>query len=39
LLSFWHVHKSLLGELVLLKVSLVKFDAALKNFDEFLWWI
>jgi hypothetical protein len=39
LLSFWHVHESLFGELVLLKVSLVKLDAALKNFDELLTWI
>ena len=39
MLSFWHVHESLLGELVLLEVSLVELDAALKDFDELLWWI
>jgi len=39
LLSFWHVHESLFGELVLLKISLVKLDAALENFNELLTWI
>ena len=39
MLSFWHVHESLFGELVLLEVSLVKLYAALENFDEFLTWV
>ena len=39
LLALRHVHESLLGELVLLEVSLVELDAALKDFDELLWWI
>jgi hypothetical protein len=39
LLSFWHVHESLFCELVLLKVSLVKLDAALKDFNELITWI
>jgi hypothetical protein len=39
LLSFWHVHESLFSELILLKVSLVKLDAALKDFNELITWI
>ena len=37
--TFWHVHESLFGELVLLEISLVKLDAALKNLNELIAWI
>jgi hypothetical protein len=37
LLAFWHVHESLLGELVLLKVSSIEVNAALKHWDELIW--
>ncbi len=36
LLTLWHVHKSLLGDLVLLLVSLVKLEAAFKDGDELI---
>jgi len=39
LLAFWHVHEPLLGNLVLVEVSLVELDAAFENWDEFLRWI
>ena len=39
MLSLWHVHESLLGELVLLEVSSIKVNAALKHWNELLWWI
>jgi hypothetical protein len=39
LLSLWHLHESLFGELVLLDISLVKLDAALQNLDELFAWI
>jgi len=39
LLSFWHVHESLFGELVLLEISLIKLNAALENFNELLTWV
>ena len=39
LLTLWHVHKSLFGELVLLQVGSVEVNAALKHWDELLWWI
>lgn len=38
LFTFWHVHQSLLGEVVLFLIGLVKVNAALENWDEFLWW-
>jgi len=38
LLTLWHVHKSLLGELILLDVSLLKINAALENWNELVWW-
>ena len=39
MLSLWHVHESLLGELVLLEVSSIKVNAALKHWNKLLWWI
>ena len=39
MLSFWHVHKSLLGELVLLQVSGIEVNATLEHWDELIWWI
>ena len=39
LLALRHVHKALLGDLVLLLVSLVEFEAALKDGDELLRWV
>jgi len=39
LLSLWHVHESLLGELVLLDVGVVQVNASLENWNEFFWWI
>lgn len=37
LLSLWHVHESLLGELVLLDVGVVQVNAGLEDWDEFFW--
>jgi hypothetical protein len=37
LLALWHIHESLFGELVLLDVSLLKLNAALKHWNEFFW--
>lgn len=39
MLALWHVHESLLGELVLLEVSCIKVNAALEHWDKLLWWI
>jgi len=39
LLAFWHVHESLLGEFILLLIGSIKFKAALKHWDQLLWWI
>lgn len=39
LLSLRHAHQSFLGQLVLLLVSVVKINAALKNGDKFIWGI
>ena len=39
LLSLWHLHESLFGELVLLDISLVKLDAALVNLYKLFTWI
>jgi len=36
LFTLWHVHESLLGELVLLEVSLVKLNARFKDWNELL---
>jgi hypothetical protein len=38
LFTFGHVHQSLSGEVVLFLIGLVKVNAALENWDEFLWW-
>ena len=39
LLTLWHVHETLLGELVLLYISNLKLNAALEHWDELIWWI
>jgi hypothetical protein len=39
LFTFWHVHESFLGELILLKVSFVKLNAAVEYFNKLIWWI
>jgi len=39
LLTFWHIHETFLGELILLEVGLVELDAALKHLDELIWWV
>ena len=39
MLSFWHLHESLFGELILLNVGLVKLNAALENLNKLLAWI
>lgn len=39
MLTFWHIHETFLGELILLEVGLVELDAALKHLDELIWWV
>ena len=39
MLTFWHVHETFLGELILLEVGLVELDAALEHLDELIWWV
>ena len=39
LLTLWHVHETLLGELVLLDISNLKLNAALEHWNELIWWI
>lgn len=39
LLTLWHVHESLLGELILLEIGGIKVDAALQDWNELLWWV
>jgi hypothetical protein len=39
LLTLWHVHESLFGELVLLQVSSVEVDARLKHWNKLFWWV
>jgi hypothetical protein len=39
LLTLGHLHESLLGLVVLLLVSVVEVDAALKHGDELIWWV
>lgn len=39
MLTLWHVHETLLGELVLLNISNLKLNAALEHWNELIWWI
>lgn len=39
MLALWHVHQSLLGKLVLFNIRLAEINAALKHWDELIWWI
>ena len=39
LFSFWHIHQPFLGEIILLLISLVEVNAALKDWDKLIWWI
>jgi hypothetical protein len=39
LFTLWHVHESLSGELILFLIGLVEVNAALENWDKFLWWV
>ena len=39
MLTFWHVHETFLGELILLEVGLIELNAALKHLDELIWWV
>jgi hypothetical protein len=39
LFALGHVHESFLGELVLLLIGSIQINAALHNWNEFIWWI
>lgn len=39
LFALWHVHESLLGDFILLLISLVKFKARLEDGNELLGWV
>lgn len=39
LLTFWHVHQSFFGEVILLLICGIEINAGLEDWNEFIWWI